>query len=147
MDCSPPGPSVHGILQARIPGWVSISSPKRSSPPRGRAHVSCSPARAGRFFSTEPLGSPPGLETRPNASFASCHTAKTDRGWRGGLLGKKRGAVRATARRRGGSEVSAVFGALRAEGLGCILLLLRNLLFGESHSSLSFSYFICKPGR
>ena len=45
--------------------------------------------------------------------------------------GKKRGAVRATARRRGGSEVSAVFRALRAEGLGCILLLLRNLLFGR----------------
>ena len=27
MDCSPPGSSVHGILQARILGWVAISSP------------------------------------------------------------------------------------------------------------------------
>ena len=26
MDCSPPGSSVHGILQARIPEWVTISS-------------------------------------------------------------------------------------------------------------------------
>ena len=25
MDCSPPGSSIHGILQARILGWVAIS--------------------------------------------------------------------------------------------------------------------------
>ena len=25
MDCSPPGSSVHGILQAKIPEWVAIS--------------------------------------------------------------------------------------------------------------------------
>ena len=25
MNCSPPGSSVHGISQARIPGWVAIS--------------------------------------------------------------------------------------------------------------------------
>ena len=28
MDCSPPGSSVHGILQARILEWVAISSSK-----------------------------------------------------------------------------------------------------------------------
>ena len=27
MDCRPPGSSVHGILQARIPGWVAFPSP------------------------------------------------------------------------------------------------------------------------
>ena len=27
MDCSPPGSSVHGILQARIVQWVAIPSP------------------------------------------------------------------------------------------------------------------------
>ena len=27
VDCSPPGSSVHGILQARILEWVAISSP------------------------------------------------------------------------------------------------------------------------
>ena len=27
MDCSPPGSSVHGILQARILGWVAVPSP------------------------------------------------------------------------------------------------------------------------
>ena len=28
IDCSPPGFSVHGILQARILEWVAISSPE-----------------------------------------------------------------------------------------------------------------------
>jgi len=32
MDCSPPGSSVHGILQARILEWVAISYFKGSSP-------------------------------------------------------------------------------------------------------------------
>ena len=27
MDCNPPGSSVHGIFQARIPEWVAISCP------------------------------------------------------------------------------------------------------------------------
>ena len=30
MDCSPPGSSVHGILQARILEWVAISKIKKS---------------------------------------------------------------------------------------------------------------------
>ena len=34
MDCSPPGPSVRGILQARILEWVAISSSRGSSRPR-----------------------------------------------------------------------------------------------------------------
>ena len=34
MDCSPPGSSVHGTLQARILEWVAISSSRGSSPPR-----------------------------------------------------------------------------------------------------------------
>ena len=25
MDCSPPGPSVHGIFQARVPEWGAIA--------------------------------------------------------------------------------------------------------------------------
>ena len=32
MDCSPPGSSVHGILQARILEWVAISSFRGSAP-------------------------------------------------------------------------------------------------------------------
>ena len=33
MDCSPPGSSVHGILQERIPGWIATSFSRGSSPP------------------------------------------------------------------------------------------------------------------
>ena len=31
MDCSPPGSSVHGILQARILEWVAMPSTRGSS--------------------------------------------------------------------------------------------------------------------
>ena len=41
VDCSPPGSSVHGILQARIPEWAAISSSRGSFWPRNRIHVSC----------------------------------------------------------------------------------------------------------
>ena len=39
-SCSPPGSSVHGISQARIPEWVAISSSRGSSWPRDQTHVS-----------------------------------------------------------------------------------------------------------
>ena len=47
MDCSPPGSSVHGILQARILEWVAISFPRGSSQQRDQTWVSWI---AGRFF-------------------------------------------------------------------------------------------------
>ena len=40
MDCSPPGSSVHGILQARILEWVAMPSSRGSSQPRNRTLVS-----------------------------------------------------------------------------------------------------------
>ena len=40
MDCSPPGSSVRGILQARILEWVAISFSRGSSPPRDWTWVS-----------------------------------------------------------------------------------------------------------
>ena len=40
VDCSPPGSSVHGTLQARILEWVAMPSSRRSSPPRDQTHVS-----------------------------------------------------------------------------------------------------------
>ena len=43
VDCSPPGSSVSGILQARILEWVAMPSSRGSSPPRDRTHVSCLP--------------------------------------------------------------------------------------------------------
>ena len=39
MNCSPPGSSVHGIVQARILEWVAISFSRGSSQPRDRTHV------------------------------------------------------------------------------------------------------------
>ena len=47
MDYSPPGSSVHGILQTRILEWVAVSFSRGSSQPRDRTRVSCI---AGRFF-------------------------------------------------------------------------------------------------
>ena len=41
MDCSSPGSSVQGILQARTLEWVAISFSTVSSQPRDRIHVSC----------------------------------------------------------------------------------------------------------
>ena len=41
MDCSPPGSSVHGILQARIPERVAISSSRGSSRRKDWTRVSC----------------------------------------------------------------------------------------------------------
>ena len=41
MDCSLPGPSVHGLSRARILEWVAISFSRGPSLPRGRTHVSC----------------------------------------------------------------------------------------------------------
>ena len=40
INCSPPGSSVHGILQARILEWVVMPSSRGPSPPRGQTHVS-----------------------------------------------------------------------------------------------------------
>ena len=34
MDCSPPGFSLHGILQAGILEWIALASSKGSSQPR-----------------------------------------------------------------------------------------------------------------
>ena len=41
MDYSPPGSSVHGILQARILEWVAIPFSRGSSPPSDRTRISC----------------------------------------------------------------------------------------------------------
>ena len=47
MDCSPPGFSLHGILQARILEWVAIPFSRGSSRPRDQTQFSCI---AGKFF-------------------------------------------------------------------------------------------------
>ena len=47
MDCSPPGSSVHGILQVRILEWVAFPFSRWSSWPRNQTQVACI---AGRVF-------------------------------------------------------------------------------------------------
>ena len=47
LDCSPPGTSIHEILQARMLEWVAVSFSSGSSWSRDRIWVSCT---AGRFF-------------------------------------------------------------------------------------------------
>ena len=46
-DWNPPGSSVHGISQARILEWVTVSFSRGSSWPRDQTQVSCI---SGRFF-------------------------------------------------------------------------------------------------
>ena len=49
QDCSSPGSSVHGIVQARLMEWVAISFSRRSSRPRDWTQISCI---VGRFFTS-----------------------------------------------------------------------------------------------
>ena len=50
IDCSPPGSSVHGILQARILKCVVVPSSSRSSCPGDGPTSLMSPTLAGGFF-------------------------------------------------------------------------------------------------
>ena len=56
-DCSPPGSSVHGILQTSIPKWVSIPFSRGSSQPRDRNWVSYT---EGRFITVWAIREPKG---------------------------------------------------------------------------------------
>ena len=76
VDCSRPGSSVHGILQARIREWVAISFSRVSSQPRDRTLVSRMAGRcfilwATREFPYDYLGKPNWrfLELTPDLSF------------------------------------------------------------------------------
>ena len=55
-DCSLPGSSVHGILQARILEWIAIPFSRRTSQPRDWTLVSC---LTGRFFTIWATGKLP----------------------------------------------------------------------------------------
>ena len=59
MDCSPPGSSVLGILQARILEWVAISFSRGSSDPGIEPGA---PVLQVDSLPSEPLGKPPGKE-------------------------------------------------------------------------------------
>ena len=52
MDCSLPGSSLHGILQARILEWVAISFSRGSSQLRDRTWVSCIAGKCFNLWAT-----------------------------------------------------------------------------------------------
>ena len=53
MDCSPPGFSVHGILQARVREWLPFPSPGDLPNPGIKPR---SPVLQADSLTTEPLG-------------------------------------------------------------------------------------------
>ena len=75
MRCSPPGSSVHGIIQARILEWVSMPSSRRSSWSRDRTCIFYISCIAGRFFTAGPPGSPDiqGADLKVGQSSFLCH--------------------------------------------------------------------------
>ena len=53
MDCSLPGSTVHGILQARTLEWVAISFSRGSSPPRNQTQDSRIGGRCFNLWATK----------------------------------------------------------------------------------------------
>ena len=58
MDCSLPGSSTHGFLQAIILEWVAIGSSRGSSNPGIEPPLPVSPALQADSLPTEPPGKP-----------------------------------------------------------------------------------------
>ena len=58
VDRSPPGSSVHGILQARILEWLPFLPPGDLPDPGVGPESPASPVLADRFFTTESPGKP-----------------------------------------------------------------------------------------
>ena len=65
MDCSLPGSSVHGILQARILEWIAISFSRGYFWPGNQTPVSCI---AGRFFTDWAMREAPSIMVFSNES-------------------------------------------------------------------------------
>ena len=71
MACSPPGSSIHGILQARILEWVAMPSFMGSSQPRDQTQGSLMfPTLAGRFLPLAPPGKPLSIPTLGQRPFS-----------------------------------------------------------------------------
>ena len=98
MDCSPPGSSIHGTLQARILEWVAISfsnawkwKVKGKSLSRDRllatpwtaAHQAPPSMGLSRqeYWSGVPLPSPPGIWAPPKKQWDSCCIMAVAIGW------------------------------------------------------------------
>ena len=69
VDCSPPGSSVHGILQARILEWFALSASIGSCCPRDQTQASCIGIQI--LYCLSHQGSPIFLQVITNVSEAS----------------------------------------------------------------------------
>ena len=84
MVCSPPGSSVHGILQARMLEWVAISSSR--VPTQGsHTRLFTSSALAGRFFTTSATWEALSL-SKTSLSLEAQHTDKRKQCLKGKVL-------------------------------------------------------------
>ena len=72
MNCSLPGSSVHGILQARILEWVAMPSSRGSSQCKDRTCASRVSCLAGGFFTAEPLRPAPLEKSLPPLWCSPC---------------------------------------------------------------------------
>ena len=71
-NCSPPGSSLHGILQERILGWVAISFSRGSSQSKGKPE---SPALQADSLPLHHQGSPwSHLRVKPSLSESRAHS-------------------------------------------------------------------------
>ena len=92
MDCTPPGSSVHGILQARILEWVTISFSRGSSRSRDRTQVS---HIAGRRFNLCTTGE--ALKSDPSTNIKDFKGGKEARLKEEGGGGGRWGCVKGVA--------------------------------------------------
>ena len=74
VDCSLPGFSLHGILQARILEWVTISFSRGSSRPRDRNWVSCIGGRHFNLWATREAPQKMFVAAGTAESLQSCPT-------------------------------------------------------------------------
>ena len=79
MDCSPPGSSIHGILQARILEWVAMPSSKGSSQPGIEPRSSV--LWADSLPSEPPRKPAEVLDLPPNLSARNIFFTRTTLGW------------------------------------------------------------------
>ena len=70
MNCTPPGSSLHGIVQARIPECVATYSSRGSSQPRDYTCISHAPALQADSLPLHYLGNPIGAYHCPFATLS-----------------------------------------------------------------------------
>ena len=76
MDCSPPGFSVRGVLQARMVEWVAISSSRGSSDPGIEPESLASPPLTGGLFTTSTTWEPMTCWIDLNAQTEASHATQ-----------------------------------------------------------------------